>query len=222
MVPRSARVLAAALALTLMSSPMAATKKKKPAGPPPPPSACVDLYANANAGWLGTHPVPAGLAAYSRWDELKETASQQARALLRDPTPGAGGPAARLLADLIASSQDTAAIDAAGPRALQPLLAQVAGVRKGNDAAAAVAALHAQGVPVLFAFDVEREVETGQPRARFRPAGLGLEDPVFYTAGAVELQPIKGLYRSYLTGLLRSAGVAEAEAVAQADLAIAM
>lgn len=222
MAPRSARmsrlVVALALGLTLSTAPIAATKKKAPAGPPSPPTACADLYAHVNSEWLRAHPQPG-----SRWDEMIALADGQVRALLRDPTPGAGGSNARLLADLVASGQDNAAIDAAGLRALQPLLAQIAAARKTGDVAAAIAALHANGVPALFGFDIERDAGTGQSHARFRAGGLGLRDPAFYsTSAAAELPAIKGLYRSYLAGLLRSAGYAEADATAQADLALAM
>lgn len=193
--------------------------KKKPAPAASTPSACSDFYQNVNQAWLSAHPLPSGLPSYSRWNELNISAQQRLRDLLTSKGPAASGPATRLLADLVASSADAAAMDAGVRTSAAPLLQQVESIRKPRDITKVIASLHAAGVPVLFGFDALRDPETGQPRASFYPAGLGLPEAGYYAANTPELKPGVDAYRAYLAAQLKFAGVAEAKAEEQAGQA---
>ncbi len=196
-----------------------AEAKKKPAPAASAPSACSDFYQSVNQTWLSAHPLPSGLASYSRWNELNIAAQQRVRDLLTNKGPTPSGPATRLLADLVASSSDAAAMDAGVRASAAPLLKQIDGIRKPRDVAKVVASLHAAGVPVLFGFDALRDADTGQPRASFYPAGLGMPGPGYYDANASELRPGIDAYRAYLAEQLKFAGVADAKATEQAGWA---
>jgi putative endopeptidase len=216
------RPLFAACLLTLLAAPVEAkTKSKKHPAGPPAPTACTDFYSYVNADWLRDHPLPAGAASRSRWDELNELAARQSHDLANNAQAASPGIATGLLADLVASGGNEMAIESAGLSALQPALAQINGIRKPADIARVVASLHAQGVPVLFGFDIVRDADSGQPRAYFKPAGLGLVDPSFYTSTDPGLQHVVMLYRTYVAGLLVASGVSEVQASAQADSVIA-
>lgn len=196
--------------------------KKKVAPIASAPSACGDFYQNVNQGWLSAHPLPPGLPSYSHWNELNISAQQQLRDLLTSKGPAPSGQATRLLADLVASSMDAAAMDAGVRASAAPLLQQVDSIRKPRDLTKAVASLHAAGVPLLFGFDALRDAETGQPRASFYPAGLGMPGPGYYDANASELKPGVDAYRAYLAAQLKFAGVADAKADEQAGWAFAI
>jgi putative endopeptidase len=220
------RPLFAACLLTLLAAPVdAKTKSKKITGAPARPSACTDFYSYVNADWLRDHPLPAGGASRSRWDELNELAGRQTHDLANNAqAAGSPGIATGLLADLVASGGNEMAIESAGLSALQPALTQINGIRKTADIARVVASLHAQGVPVLFGLDIVRDADSGQPRAYFKPAGLGLVDPAFYTSTDPGLQHVVMLYRTYVAGLLAAAGVADAtqaDAVISTEIALA-
>ncbi len=186
------------------------------------PGACSDFYQNVNQAWLSAHPLPPGLPSYSHWNELNISAQQQMRDLLTSKGPAPSGPATRLLADLVASSSDAAAMDDGVRASAAPLLKLVEGIRKPRDIAKVAASLHAAGVPVLFGFDALRDADTGQPRASFYPAGLGMPGPGYYDANAVELKPGVDAYRAYLAAQLKFAGVADAKADEQAGWAYAI
>ena len=218
--PPMLRPLFATLLICLAAG--AVEAKKKPTPVASAPSACSDFYQNSNQAWLSAHPLPPGLASYSRWNELNIAAQQRLRDLLTSKGPAPSGPATRLLADLVASSSDAAAMDAGVRASAAPLLAQVDGIRKPRDIAKVVANLHAAGVPVLFGFDALRDADTGQPRASFYPAGLGMPGAGYYADGASELKPGVDAYRAYLAAQLKFAGVADAKASEQADSAFAI
>lgn len=215
------RPLCAALILCLAAGAAEAAKKKssKPAVAPTP-SACTDFYQHVNQPWLAAHPLPPGAPSYSRWDELNTSALKEFRSLLSGTGPAPTGVASRLLADLVASGSDASAMDAGVLATAQPLLAQVNAIRKPKDIARVIAALHAAGVPVLFGFDALRDPNTGQARASFYPAGLGLPGPAFYGSPANELQKANSLYRAYLAEQLKFAGVAAEKTSEQAGWAL--
>lgn len=221
--PRSAARLAPlALALLLSLGAGEATAAKKKPAAPAAPTACSDFYMNVNQPWLSAHPLPSGLSSYSRWNELNIAAQQQLGGLLTGKGPAPVGPASRLLADLVASSSDAAAMDAGVRATAAPLLKQIDAARKPRDLARVIAALHAAGVPVLYGFDALRDEATGRPVATFYPSGLGLPGAGYYLDGTPELKAGVDAYRAYLAEQLRFAGVPEAKATEQAAQVFAL
>ncbi len=212
------RPLFAILALTLASGSVSAAKKP---ATPAPPTPCSDFYSSVNGEWLRGNPLPATAASYSRWNQLNELADRQTRQLLADgDAQNAGGPASRLLAELIASGLDETNLDSASRAAIDPLLARIAGIKKGKDISATVAALYQAGVPVLFQLKVQRDPGTGRPRAVLVPDALGLGDPTFYMSGDPAVQEIGGIYRAYSADLLRYSGVPGKQLAAQSAAAL--
>ena len=217
-----ARLAPLALALLLAGGAgVAVAAKKKPAAAPAA-SACSDFYQFTNQAWLAAHPLPTGLPSYSRWNELNIAAQQQMLGMLAGKGPAPTGAASRLLADLVASSGDPAAMDAGVRAVAAPLLKQIEGARKPGDIARVVRALHVAGVPVLYGFDALRDEASGRPVATFYPAGIGLPGAAYYADGAPELKPGLDAYRGYLAEQLRFAGVPEAKATEQATQAFAL
>ena len=204
-----------ALLLTLAAGPVAAQRA------PAVPAACADFYGHANAAWLRQNPLPAGADAFSRWDQLNAQALGQRDQLLSASTAPANAVAARHLADLIASSQDEAAIEAAGADALKPLLERINKMRKPRDAAEVVAALHAAGVPVLLDFEVMRDAQ-GQPYAQLGPGGLGLPEAGFYTRAEPELRALDLRYRSTVSEWLRLTGTPGNKLAEQSSWVVSM
>lgn len=189
----------AALLLTLAASPAAAQRA------PAVPAACADFYGHANAAWLGQNPLPAGREHFSRWDQLNALGLSQRDQVLAATTAPAGAIASVRLADLFASAQDEAAIEAAGIKPLEPLLAIINGIRRNRDVAPAIAALHAAGMPVLVDLQVLRD-NTGNPYAQIGAGGLGLPDAGFYTSTDPLVQPVVQRYEAAVSEWLRLTG----------------
>ncbi|KFN49245.1 M13-type metalloendopeptidase [Arenimonas composti] len=200
--------LAAALLLTLATGAVAAQRA------PAPPAACTDFYGHVNAGWLAANPLPAGTERYSRWNQLNAAGMAQRDQILNGTTAPEGAAVGAELADFFASAQDEAAIEAAGIKPLQPLLAIVDRIRRTRDIGPAIAALHAAGFPVLVDVKVLRDV-TGRPYAQLAPGGIGLPDAAFYTAADAEAATIRQQYGQALGAWLRQLGAPEAQLPAQ-------
>jgi putative endopeptidase len=210
------------LALLAGNGAQAATKKAASASRPvvpAGPAACDDFYGSVNSAWLQAHPLPPGIGSFSRWDELNANAERQARELLARSTATSPGPASVLLADLVASAAANSALDAGVRATAQPLLARIDALRKPRELPAVIAALHADGVPVLFSYEALRDADNGRPRIWMLPGGLGLPEPGYYSSTAPELQRAMTQYRAYQVALLRFTGLSAEEAQKQADLA---
>ncbi|GAB2495198.1 M13-type metalloendopeptidase [Arenimonas alkanexedens] len=201
-----------ALALVALAGPVAAQSA---------PLACADFYGHANAAWLTQNALPAGATSFSRWDQLNALGLQQRDQVLAATTAPAGATVSMRLADLFASAQDEAAIEAQGLRPIEPLLAIVNKIRRPRDIAPAIAALHAAGMPVVVDLQVLRDA-SGNPYAQVGPGGMGLPDPGFYANTDPLVQPVEARYQTALTGWLTLTGSAPAKAAAEATAVLQM
>lgn len=204
----------ATLALSLAAG--AASAQRGPA----PPQACADFYGHVNAAWATQHPLPPGREHFSRWDQLAALGQARRDELLAATQAPEGGLAARHLADLVASSLDEAAIEAAGTRAIRPLLDRIARIRRNRDVPAAIADLHAAGMPVLFDFQVLRDAQ-GQPYAQIGPGGLGLPDPSFYASQDAAVRAVDLRYRTTVSEWLRLTGTPDRQLAAESSSVVA-
>lgn len=218
----------AALALCLViaiAAPNAdAAKKRKPAAPAPKaaPAAtgCTDLYAFANADWLKSHPIPAE-GSVSALGELAARAQQQQRDLLEAAATSPQTPVQKLLGDFWASGLDEAAVDRDGAAPIAPLLARIGAIKKPQDVAPAIAALHQVGIPVAFHFtsDVDlRNLDTYL--GYFTQGGLGLPDPTFYTRTDADARALLGRYNGHVQRILALSGTPQAKVAGEAQLVI--
>lgn len=191
--------LLGSLLLTLAAAPAAAQRA------PAAPQACTDFYGHTNAAWLAQNPLPANQDHFSRWDQLNALGLVQRDQVLASTTAPAGATVSMRLADLFASAEDEAAIEALGAKPLEPLLAIVNKIKRSRDIAPAIAALHAAGLPVLVDLQVLRD-NRGNPYAQVGPAGMGLPDPGFYGSADPLVQPVEQKYSAAVSEWLRLTG----------------
>ena len=220
------RPAALALCLTLaVAAPQAdAAKKRKPAAAapkaPPAPNACTDLYAYANADWLKAHPVPAD-GMVSALGELAARSVQQQRDLLDGAMASPQNGIQKLLGDFWASGLDEAAVERDGAGPIAPLLSRIGAIKKPQDVAPAIAALHQVGIPVAFNFTADidlRKLDTYM--GYFAQGGLGLPDASFYTRTDPDARALLGRYNGYVQKILVLAGTPQDKAAAEAQLVI--
>ena len=214
--------LALCLVLAVAAPHADAAKKRKPAAPKPAPvlAACNDLYAAANADWLKANPVPAS-GSVSALGQLAERAQQQQRNLLEAAMTAPKTPVQKLLGDFWASGMDEAAVERDAATPVAPLLARIDAIRKPQDIAPAIAALHQVGIPVAFDFSADIDLKNLDTYfGYFSQGGLGLPDPAFYTRNDADARGVLGRYNGYVQKILVLSGTPQARAAADAALVI--
>ncbi|HEU4992846.1 MAG TPA: M13 family metallopeptidase [Luteimonas sp.] len=196
-----------AAAAALLASPQAGAAKKKAAKKPAIAPACQDYYAQANADWLKANLLVAGTGLQSALGQLAERAHQQQFDLLDEDMRSAQGGVAKLLGDFWASGLDEAAVERDGANPIAPLLSRIDSIRRTKDVPAAIAALHQVGIPVLFNFGPDVDLDDMTRHIGYlSQGGLGLPDPAYYTRTDADAKALFDRYRDYVGKLLILAG----------------
>lgn len=201
-----------------------AAKKRRPAAPAAKaataPNACADLYAFANADWLKSHPVPAE-GSVSSLGELAMRSQQQQRDLLEAAAQSPKTPVQKLLGDFWASGLDEAAVERDGAAPIAPLLARIDAIKKPQDVAPAIAALHQIGIPVAFNFSADLDLKNLDTYlGYFSQGGLGLPDATFYTRNDADARALLGRYNGHVQKILALSGTPQAKLASEAQMVI--
>ncbi len=200
-------ILSLAIAAILTSPAADAAKKKKHASKKAPEVSlvCRDFHAHANADWLTANPA-VGTGMQSALGQMAQRAQQQQIDLLNADMQAQGG-VSKLLGDFWASGLDEASVERSGATPIAPLLSRIDAIRRGKDIPAAIAALHQVGIPVVFNFSADVDLQDpGRHIGYFSQGGLGLPDPAFYTRTDADTRALLGRYTDYVTKILALTG----------------
>ena len=165
---------------------------------------CTDFYQFACGGWIAKNPVPADRRSYGRFAELQERNFTLLRRILE--APGADGDRKKA-ADFYAACMDEAAIETAGLRPIAPDLATIDEILNPDDLPVLIAHLHAYGVPVLFRFGAQTDLDDATNAiASIDQAGLALPDRDYYLKTDQRSTELRDKYVAVIQKTLTLAG----------------
>ena len=187
-----------------------------------------DFFRFANGTWLKTTDIPADRGAYGIGAELSDRALQRSRELIDAlAAPGTARTAdERRIADYVAAYTDEATIEAKGLTPLQPFLTTIAAIHDPKSFAAWVCGTLRTDVDALnntnfytdHLFGVWISPALDDPN-HYAPyllqGGLGMPDRDYYLEPSKEMQDIRTRYRAHIATVLRLAGVADPDNVAE-------
>jgi putative endopeptidase len=216
------------LALTIMAAGLAApdahaAKKRssKAKAPVATANACSDFYSYANSAWLKSNALLPGVESLSAIEQLDDRARQQQLELLNSAINAPQGNVQKLLGDFWASGLDEAAVERDGANPIAPLLSRIDAIKKGNDVSASIAALHQVGIPVVFNFGPDVDLDDlSHHIGYFSQGGLGLPDPAYYTRTDADTRKLLGQYNGYVQKILVLTGTPADKAAAEAQQVI--
>jgi predicted metalloendopeptidase len=191
-----------------------------------------DFFRFANGAWYATAEIPPDRSSVGAWSKLSDETAERTRSIIEGIRAGAAdGSDERKVADYYATYMDEAAIDAAGLRPLEPLLARIGAVadrgalvdRVCSDLRADVDPLNATNFYTDHLFGLFFSQDLNDP-GRYVPyllqGGLGMPDRDYYLDPAPQMEKIRGDYRRHVAAVLKLAGVADPDA--RADRIIAL
>ena len=228
-----AKPLALALLVALTASATApdafAQKKRAARAKAPATSAeCSDFYTATNGSWLSSFAAPAGTGTITALGQLRARSEQQQRDLLDAAMQSPQGNVQKLLGDFWASGLDEAAVEADAGNPIAPLITRINSIRRARDVSPAIAALHQVGIPVVFNFGADIDLnDLNRHIGYFSQGGTALPDPAFYTRTDADTQRVIARYRNYVGKILTLTGTpanklaAEAQAVYDLETRIA-
>ena len=179
-----------------------------------------NFFKHANGTWMASNPIPGEYPSWNTFIALHDANLTRLRNLLEGLTPPAnpGGVAETVEAKVAAywaSALDEDAVEAAGLKPLEPVLAACDLV--STDRTAAVAKLHAEyGVNVLFsAGEGPDDKESSWCLLQLHQGGLGLPDRDYYFDE--DKQDKRDLYVKHVTNVLTLLGESEETAAKGAE-----
>jgi endothelin-converting enzyme/putative endopeptidase len=185
---------------------------------------CENFYQFSCGGWKKLNPIPADQASWDVYAKLANENEQFLWGILeQDEKPSPTRTAVQQkVGDYFESCMNTAAIDAAGAKPIDPLLAKIDALDSRAQVAAMLPALH-HDAPGSYFFGAgvgQDAVDSSLEIVEVGAGGLGLPDRDYYLKTDPKSVALREKYVSYVEQLFTLAG--ESEAQAKTDAAAVM
>jgi putative endopeptidase len=181
---------------------------------------CENFYRYSCNEWFKRNPLPPDQTSYGRFTELYELNRLHLKQILEQASmPSASrAPNEQKIGDEYATCMDTAAINKAGIRPLQPELDRIAALQSTSELPALLAHLHTIGVNAFFDFSPNQDFANANEVISFYNAGgLGLPERDYYTRTDEKSVEQRSQYVDHVRKMFVLAGESEAQARKDAD-----
>ncbi|GAB3294492.1 M13 family metallopeptidase [Hymenobacter humi] len=213
----------AAVAQTTKSAPAATAKGLgiNIANIDPTVKPCEDFFHFASGNWLKNNPIPASESQWGSFHELFNSNQAILRSILDDAAKNAGkaakGSNAQKVGDFYASAMDSAAIEAAGLKYLQPHLNRIAAIKDLGEMQRFLADPKAHAGSVWYGFGVGQDEKIStQYAVQMNQGGLTLPDRDYYLKDDARSKTIRTAYETNLVNTFKLLGDDAATAKANA------
>ena len=178
---------------------------------------CEDFFHFASGNWLKNNPIPAAESRWGSFNELADTNNATLRAILNDAAKNAAkapkGSNAQKVGDFYASAMDSAVIEAAGLKYLQPHLNRIAAIKDLGEMQRFLADPKAHAGNVWYGSYVGQDEKIStQYAVQMGQGGLSLPDRDYYLKDDARSKAIRAAYDTYLVNTFKMLGDNEATA----------
>ncbi len=188
---------------------------------------CTDFYKYACGNWNKLNPIPPDQARWEVYSKLENDNQRFLWGILEQashPSPSRNANEQKI-GDFFQACMDERAIEAAGAKPLEPMLAEISALKRVDSIAGYIAQQHRNGVDrgVLFGLRSDQDFDNSSQVIAFATAGgLGLPDRDYYTKTDAKSQEIKRRYVQHVERMLEMIGESapDGHADAQSILAI--
>jgi putative endopeptidase len=192
-----------------------------------------NFFDYANGAWLKTAEIPADRSSIGAFYDIFEVTEKHTADLIKNAggSNPAAGSNARKIADYYAAYMDTAAIDKAGLTPIKPELDAIDAIKSREDLARVLGSrLRADVDPLnntnyhtehLFGLFVTKGLEESSTQIPYLlQGGIAMPSRDYYLSSDAHMAETRGKYKTYVTALLKQAGIADADKKADAIIAL--
>ena len=180
---------------------------------------CKDFNQFANGGWMAKNPVPPAYPSWGVANEVNERNRNILHEILEDAaknTMAVRGSSEQKIGDYYGSCMDTAKIDSAGLKPLQPELDRIQEVSDLATLQAEIVHLQQIGVNVLFGVDSTQDFkDSTQVTGEVDQGGLGLPDRDYYTRDDAKSKEQRAEYVKHVAKMFELMGDPAATAASE-------
>jgi putative endopeptidase len=170
---------------------------------------CVDFYKYACGGWMANNPIPSDQVRWGRFNQLAENNLLILKGILETASQPSAGRSAieQKIGDYYASCMDEAQVEKLGAKPVQPLLDRVAKIKSQKDLIVAIAYLHNNDVPSLFAMYSQPDMHDATAMIAFvDQGGLTLPDRDYYLKDDAKSKEAREKYVAHVQKMLELIG----------------
>ncbi|HEY6251050.1 MAG TPA: M13 family metallopeptidase [Candidatus Angelobacter sp.] len=182
---------------------------------------CTDFYEYANGAWRAANPIPASMSRWSRRWAAGELSKDQLKSILDDVSSRHDWPhgsVEQLIGDFYGSCMDEGRINKLEVKPIQPLFADIDGMKNAGDLQRMIRRFHGLGVSVPFGLTSAPDNHNpSQTIADVYANGLGLPDRDYYFKSEQRFQEAREKYHVHVANMFKLAGEDEARAKAAAE-----
>ena len=183
-----------------------------------------DLFLAMNGTWVKKTEIPADKASWGTFYQLRELSDQRVKGIIEElaSKPQPAGTINAKIGDFYSSYMDTAAIDAAGTKPLEPFKAQLAAVKNKKDLVLLMGKwVSFIDAPLNLGVGPDAKDPTIYSASSFQ-GGLGLGDRDYYLKTDARFVKAREAYVTYLRTILTLDGDKNAVMHARAVMALEM
>jgi endothelin-converting enzyme/putative endopeptidase len=179
-----------------------------------------DFHRYVNGHWLDTFEMPADKARYGIFDALRERSTEQVHEIVAELAGGeiAEGSLEQKVGSYYSTWMDVERLNELGAEPLKPHLDKIAAIEDRDNLMMAFANVHLVG-PFGVGI-IPDPADTTRYTVFAAQDGLGMPDRDFYLLDDARFREFRSAYRDYVVKLHELAGIGDAEAKAEAIIAL--
>lgn len=187
------------------------------------PGADFDQY--ANGGWKLRNPLPDEKSRYGAFDKLADESEKQIKDLFTEINAGTfeQGSIEQKIADFYKSGMDSAAIEAAGLKPIEPLITQIDALKSKEEMQRLLAEWQSKGLNPLFGIYADADQKNSEMKVAYlSQGGLGMPNRDYYLNSDARTLDIQAKYRQFIACMMIQLGSDSTVAKQQAETIYAM
>lgn len=181
----------------------------------------VDFYQYAVGGWLRSNPIPPDKSRWGSFGELYERNIGLLKAILQDAAgeSAPSGSTVQLIGDFYRSIMDTGTVESLHFRPIEPLLAKIESVGRGEGLVRLMAEMRNAGIQPFFSSHSAADKKRSDVYAFYLDqGGLSLPDREYYLSDA--FGKLRTSYRAHMEKMFILAGAPPADGGRMADVVL--